>query len=426
MASQDLSESSHRPIIFLHIPKTAGTTIRHLLSLGFGRDEVLDLDLTRPREVELWQTLSGETLRRYRLIAGHFRYDFIVAKVPQGRIFTFLRDPIERCLSLFPFLKERAARGMLATPERNELMRGISFEEFVFSDHELVQQQRDNPHIRFLGGLPCPPERSPEEMLALAKQRLAAMDFFGIVEQMPESISMLCAFLGLRPHSEIFSINRGRRRRIREEVDAKLLNRLEETNRYDMELYEYAQDLFQKRWDNWLAEVARQSWDSWLAGVLHQRWRGNLERSDQSLPARIHISFQESVPGWGWYAWDPRGDGTWFRWSGPEAELEVRIDTTRPLRLRCEAANLLQPDALTQLRISANGHPLHLVIHKVGESPWGLLEAPIPKEALAGAAGVLRLTFETARPSRPSEVWPDSEDDRLLGVAVSWLELTPE
>ncbi len=92
------AESYDEPsLIFLHIEKTAGTSIQNHLGGCFGRK------VFKEHGNSLHLHCPGE-LSRYSVFAGHFNYDSL-RYIPKKNIsiFTFVREPKERLLSLYYF-----------------------------------------------------------------------------------------------------------------------------------------------------------------------------------------------------------------------------------------------------------------------------------------------------------------------------------
>ena len=94
------------PLFFLHIPKTAGTTLNAILDDNLSRKNILDL-YTDDQRRQLKQT-TYDQISQYALVRGHvFITDFgqiLDGPVP-FRVFTFLRDPVDRVVSEYFFLK---------------------------------------------------------------------------------------------------------------------------------------------------------------------------------------------------------------------------------------------------------------------------------------------------------------------------------
>ncbi len=88
-------------VIFLHIAKTAGTSMVHFFRKRLPRRFVCAhgdfLNLPEGKRARM------NTLRRYRFLSGHFGYDIIAPLMSDSYSFTFLRDPVDRVLSFYKF-----------------------------------------------------------------------------------------------------------------------------------------------------------------------------------------------------------------------------------------------------------------------------------------------------------------------------------
>lgn len=89
--------------VFLHVPKTAGSSLRTVLSREYGARRIFyhDLPAEDPRPfsdigAELRHRMSGATIR---LVTGHQIFGIHQALCVPCQYFTLLRDPIERALS---------------------------------------------------------------------------------------------------------------------------------------------------------------------------------------------------------------------------------------------------------------------------------------------------------------------------------------
>src|SRR5580698_4582373 len=84
---------SRAPLFFMHIPKTAGMSMRQYLSNQYEADEICP--------AERWQDLLD--LRRdvgsYSLVRGHFRYNLRQLIAPDARMLVVLREPLRRTVS---------------------------------------------------------------------------------------------------------------------------------------------------------------------------------------------------------------------------------------------------------------------------------------------------------------------------------------
>lgn len=101
-----------KPAVFLHIQKTAGTTIVELVRSAYGDHNVMSHDdylkgiHSCPLTGEV--RVDEKVLRDFHnipFLSGHFGYGFAKRYMPGRYSFTFLRDPIERILSFYYFCR---------------------------------------------------------------------------------------------------------------------------------------------------------------------------------------------------------------------------------------------------------------------------------------------------------------------------------
>src|SRR5688572_13477555 len=88
-------------VFFLHIPKTAGTSLAVLLEHHFDKNDIFPYYLTRE-----WPGVSREVFRDSRYFRGHFYYDLLTKLLEKPPVtITMLRDPVERFISQFSQIK---------------------------------------------------------------------------------------------------------------------------------------------------------------------------------------------------------------------------------------------------------------------------------------------------------------------------------
>lgn len=97
------SLAAESPIVFLHIPKTAGQTIHHALATMVGKKYVSPIRTHTQAQGDAKQMPPG-----YALYSGHLDWTELDS-LPKGRFtFTVLRDPRERIASFYFYLLKEA------------------------------------------------------------------------------------------------------------------------------------------------------------------------------------------------------------------------------------------------------------------------------------------------------------------------------
>ncbi len=92
--------SKRKNLVFLHLPKTAGQSIHSFLVSSFGSHEICPA-----RTMDQMSYLSLSFLRRFRIFSGHFDWDAVTSIHGNNYVFTILRDPFERILSFYFYLR---------------------------------------------------------------------------------------------------------------------------------------------------------------------------------------------------------------------------------------------------------------------------------------------------------------------------------
>jgi hypothetical protein len=248
----------HEVCVFVHIPKTAGTTVRTVIRTsepgerngrpganvfrGGGGSNPKTLEKLRDEP----QTLNLDALR---VLHGHLPFgasEYLERGFPDHvfRYFTFLRDPVERSLSHYFEVLRRPRRlfdeGEVAD-ELAPLPPGTTFEEAVEAGY-----LHDNVQTRMLSGAVDPFGPVTVETLERAKRNLSErFALVGLTERLDESLVLAKQRLGFR--NILVGSRRVNTSRPRgAQVPAALRDTAERANQYDIELHRFARDLFER------------------------------------------------------------------------------------------------------------------------------------------------------------------------------------
>jgi hypothetical protein len=245
-------EPASPPLIFVHVPKTGGSTAGTVLRWSYPRKATRSAgnafsnpDAARKRV----QRLAADT-RRIRVVTGHVPYGLLRSHFgARARYATILREPFDRTLSHYYWLTgaDEAEAGVFATragPSRLRYpTRELSVEEMLERGVYLL----GNMATRLLCNRESPyGELSPDDLEDAKLNLRERFELVGLTERLPESIVLLERMLGLElvPFTSE-KVNRNRPRA--DDVPEDLKSVIEEHNRYDLELYSLGKTLFEQR-----------------------------------------------------------------------------------------------------------------------------------------------------------------------------------
>ena len=222
-------------VIFLHVPKTAGTTLNRLIEWEYPLFEIYSVDpvFFRWSVSHLWQ-LPARRLEKTRIFKGHMLFG-LHAILPQPATYiTVLREPVDRVISAFYFM-----RSYVLHPFYWKLRReNWTLEDFV------RRSPRENVQSKIVAGAdyysPC-----TDEIVEQAKENLFRyFSVVGLSERFEESLALMKLRFGwkLERYSS-FNVTRARPKK--RDLPQSTLDLIVEKNSFDIALYEYATRLFQ-------------------------------------------------------------------------------------------------------------------------------------------------------------------------------------
>ena len=182
-------------LIFLHLPRTGGTSLHEALSPLFSPAECC------PERFPNLEWMPRAELLRYRFFSGHYRFDEL-ALIPHPRFLcTVLRDPRARILSLYRFWRrhrsEVVEKHQLVGPK---MARSLDLLDFLNCRVPVVRNAIDNAIACTLAGRVHPMEDGhfamwnkagvntplrPADIVTVACEALLAFDAVGFTETLP-------------------------------------------------------------------------------------------------------------------------------------------------------------------------------------------------------------------------------------------------
>lgn len=226
----------HRTVIFEHIPKTAGSTLNNILHKQYRR--IHAIDSLRPFDsLKAFDELPRDQREQVQLVRGHGA-SLLCPSLPDAFVFTMLRDPLQRMLSQYRYLRTRNDHPSA------DAARSLSFADYL--DHARAQGE-DNLQTRFLSSLlPEALRLKTQEVsgqhLEEAKRMLQSMHLVLFTEAFDASLMQLKLTLGWSRWPVYTRQNESKEGPVL--LDAMALQKVEDYERFDRELYHWAQSTF--------------------------------------------------------------------------------------------------------------------------------------------------------------------------------------
>lgn len=435
-------------LYFLHIPKTAGTSMVKVLD-----DQFFYYDICPE---EKWDDLikkPTQNLSKYKLLRGHFgfRIDSIFTQKPI--YITMLRHPVERTLSAYEhirrtidktlflkifsdkneltdFFKDPETRGVFINSQVRHIGLDIDVPSILKSKNEIK-----NFYFQYAKFF-INPNINDEKLLDIAKKRLSQFSFVGITERFEESLMLLSYTFGWNSINYIpkerITINRINP----ESISNELMNQIKDDTKYDLELYNFVLKIFEKRFSTMVKELKEKYLTPELEKLpftemmfnLLEKHRDYCFRNIEKQANTLDYNFDQPIDGNGWHTRQvkPKEDIV-YRWSGPETTSRIRFPLVpnEDMVIEIQIVNFLYIDILQSLTLDVNNTRIELKVNKA-ENKKRIFRGIIPKSVFQNNSRYIRLKFEVNRTESPNSKNSKFQDKRLLGLAFQKIKIFPK
>ena len=395
-----------KPVLFLHIPKTAGTSFLLMLRNTFGDNRVRRIEEVDDRVSETVDQIMQDELSGMSCLAGHLSIHLFDNALDRFRPFTVLREPVARVLSLYRFMRNRDP----AVPRRIGLRPDFSLEDFLNWGHPEVYSQVNNGMVRMLCGDPrmvYPGNPllwdigNHVETLQRALINLKRIDF-GLTEELPATLSLAQERWAVPYRLGEYHENATTHSATGDQLA--LIHRIIQLNTADLALYHQARAIFHARSD--------------LRPLPGATPRGGWDTLSVFTPSMNHETAIGDIPGrMGFHEFEPEG----LAWLHADQLTQIHF-VMRPdlVRFRLRVYCIVPRYPAAEIAISVNGRQVPTQVSFESDK-WCWLETE-HFETLDGLNGVA-ITAPLFVPV--TELEPDTKDKRRLGIALSHVQIGP-
>lgn len=236
-------EPPYPAIVFIHVPRTGGTTLHRMLNTHYRGSTVHIASLG---QLHKFQALPEAERARCRFVHAHIGFDLERVFGPPYQYITFLREPVSRVVSTYHYIRK--------TPEHthHQTVAGQNMSLLDYIGSGVSTSNIDNGMTRLLSGEPqnanaIPFGKCTRAMLAAAKRNLQErIAVVGLTEQFDASLVLMRRRFGWS--SPLYSL----KNTTANGNPLKPLSSAEEKairahNELDLELYGYARIVFIKQ-----------------------------------------------------------------------------------------------------------------------------------------------------------------------------------
>ena len=237
MEESNYASPQTKTVIFFHIPKAAGTTLCDIFLRQYQAEEIYLLDgINFDQSQANFKQLSLEKKTKIKILMGHMYFGLHEYLPSPATYVTMLRNPIDRAVSYYYFIRKVPGHpDFELIKEKN-----ISLEDYC----RMGKINTCNGQTRFLSGT-IESETYDSKILNIAKENLQRhFSVVGIQKRFDESLLMLKKELAWKKMPFYYRRNTNRANSYKREISNSTRAVLEKYNELDLELYEYAKNIF--------------------------------------------------------------------------------------------------------------------------------------------------------------------------------------
>ncbi|UOE53086.1 sulfotransferase family 2 domain-containing protein [Bacillus sp. CMF12] len=215
-----------RILIFMHIPKTGGMTLKRIIKRQYPDIKILK-DITDGKTSEFKKIVSEKEIQ---FVFGHLSFGLHMHTSKPCTYVTMMREPIDRVISMYYYVIGKKDHPL------HDIVKDLLIEEFI--DHPDLKVHTNNMQTKRVLGKNS---LSPSD-LKQAKQNLEEhFSVIGITEMFDDSVALMKQKFNWNDISYVRK-NQTKKRLSKEEIDPIIINKIKANNELDIQLYNWAKN----------------------------------------------------------------------------------------------------------------------------------------------------------------------------------------
>lgn len=237
-----------RILYFLHIPKTAGTSLNKIIKAQFKNNKVYPF-------ATYHQVFTNTKLNldSFEMVAGHFTMSFVKNFNNPVDTFTVFRNPVSRVISAYNhFMREPEANFEFNYFKKCNIKQALQTYPWLFSNQQIKHLGwNDNILNMPRHKIPIPfsienwknfyENVNMDKIYKNACENLEKLFLFGFTDRINEFINNIFKKMNWSVPKEIPNQNKAKENQVtEEELNSSVVNIIENINEYDIKFYNYA------------------------------------------------------------------------------------------------------------------------------------------------------------------------------------------
>ena len=267
-------------LIFLHIPKAAGSTLHPVLERHYSKRTYRTISL--PEQLEAFKQSPEAERHRIHLLKGHMPFGMHEYLKGRSRYITLLRHPAERVVSHYYYVKRQPGHYL-----HHHVAAGMNLAEFASAG---LSGEMDNGQVRLLSGhdqdIPC--GACTRDLLDTAKRNIEEhFAVAGLTERFDESLVLMAIELGWNWTPYYLNRNVTQDKPVAKQIDPVACKAIEQANPLDFELYDWASQRFQDQLARRQLEVDARIAQLNRANRLYRPWGSLADTFKRNIKSRL-------------------------------------------------------------------------------------------------------------------------------------------